>query len=445
MKNCSPLLTLLLILILPGSWAFAQDFQSAKNLSSSGKNQEAEQMFQQLLLQHPDDPEILIASAYNYSWMGKQELAIRQFKQALAIKQLDVNALIGLGYAFAWDKNYIKSRMCFSSVLRRHPNHMDATKGIAYSYLWQGNAEAAINYFRKLSREYPENPEFYYSEGLAYLSKREQQKAVGAFEKALDEDPTYLPAKFQLQTIEENSAKYTLNALGGYSALSEGLSTFGLRVVHAEAQFDKGWRAKFNFDNTLSLDLMSFALLNQQVSALSVGVVKDWNQFLLTDIDYGIRFFPEGQLQHFVKGAQAFFLPWNFQLKTGGFIGVSQSLENEWMGFVSINFPAFPNLRFEPTYYHLKTAYSLAAEHRVQLGALYRFPSGYELNVYGLWGTSNVNLENRRKNIMGWSVSGLVPITRQLQGQIILRQESSPIQEFSSIAGGLRYQIMKKG
>jgi tetratricopeptide (TPR) repeat protein len=444
MKNCSLLFSLALFMVWPGFVAWSQDLSTAKTLSVSGKYAIAEQQFQLLLEQQPDDAETLMASAYNYSWMGKQAMAIQQFRRALSFKQEDVNGLIGLGYAYAWDGNYINSRQCFTAILRRNPSHMDATKGLAYSYLWQGNAAAAINYFRKLSRDHSEIAEFYYGEGLAYLLQRKQRKAAIAFKQALAVDPAYQPARFQLQDVSESAAKFSVDFLAGYSGLGEGINTSGLRMVSAQAHFNKGWTAKFNYDNTLSLDLMSFALLDQQVQALSIGVVKDWNQKLLTDVDYGIRFFPEGNRQHFMKGAQVFFLPGNWQVKTGGFLGISSTIQNEWMGFVSMNVPTVANLRLEPTYYYMNTVLSPAPEHRVQLGALYRFPSGIELNAYGMWGNTNVTLENRRKDIVGWSVFSILPISSSLEGQIAIRQEKSPVQDFISIAAGLRYHILNR-
>lgn len=424
--------------------AISQSLAEAKLLSESGDHEAAELLFNQLLTEQPQNPEIILAHAYNLSWMGRNKQAVNQFTQAMRLGADTESAQTGLGYAYAWSKQYAQARNTFSSVARNQPDNLEAKKGIALTYLWQGQYEVALHYFDELLKSYPSNYDLLLGKGQALLCNKNKTEAATTFQQALEAQPESIEAKNYLEIAKKASNFLEGDLWLGFSHLDGDENKFGLRGLQLGAQLSSKWRGYLKYDNTLALDLLNFARLNKNAPFIAAGAVREWNSKLLTEMEYGLRFFEGGDLQHLVSGAQVFFLPENIRLKVGGFAGFGQNLSTEWMSYLSVDLPTWQGLRLEPTYYYIQPPNTSNTEHRVQLGLKYHpLGNGLELNLAGLYGQAAVPNESGEKDLFGWTFSGLIPVNQTLLGQFVVRQEKGVFYDFTSVALGLKVRINK--
>lgn len=420
---------------------YCQPLNHAKQLSQSGAYHEAETIFQKLLNEQPENGEVVLAHAYNLSWMGKHQKAVEKFKRA---EQLGANwedANLGIAYASAWSFHYDEARKIFSDILRKNPDNLSAQKGLAYTYLWQGNNETAILYFDQLIEKNGPSYDLLLAKGQSHLNNGDNNAAKSAFQMALEFSPDSDEVQQYLELARQTSRFLEVNLWSGYSVLGNDENKFGLRGVQLTAKFNNNWQAFAKYDNSLALDILNFVRQNKNIPTLSGGVVREWNKNFSSEIEYGVRFLEEDKIQHLVSGGQVYFLPWNVNIKIGGFVGFGQDLATEGMAYLSLNLPIINSLRLEPSYYYVLPPNNSSKEHRLQMRLQYLFGKGYEVNLYGLYGQSAIADESGNKQIYGWSTSALAPITPSLWGQLIVRQEIGVFNDFTSMALGVKVRF----
>lgn len=64
-----------------------------------------------------------------------------------------------------------------------------------------GNDQAALDHYTKASQLAPDQPESYNNAGIIYLDRGDKTNAEAMFRKALEVDPTFEPAKTNLQKM----------------------------------------------------------------------------------------------------------------------------------------------------------------------------------------------------------------------------------------------------
>ena len=384
-----------------------QTLAEARELAHSGKYLEAESILQTLSTENPNDPEITLARAYNFSWWARYTLALD----------------------------------AFSHVLKNDPSHPDALKGIAFTYLYQGNYSLAIDAFAKALNTQPNNYDLYLGIGMAHLQAKDYPGAQEAFSKALELQPDSREARQFIQSASLAPSYREADIWLGYSLLDGQENAIGLRGLQLSLQAAPKWRAILKYDNSLALDVLQIARSENNAPLVSIGTVREWNKQLFTELEYGLRFLDENKTQHFITGGQVFFLPKNIRIKAGGFAGIGKKLDSEWMTYLSINLPVFAHFRVEPTYYYVQPPNSPGAEHRFQMGLQFQTNRGYQLNVYGIYGSVLPEEGNSREKLFGWSATGLLPFSKSVWAQATIRQEKGVFYDFTSMALGLKIRL----
>lgn len=396
-----------------------------------------------LLSKSTDNPEMVLANAYNLSWAGNYNQAIKGFQRALQLGANWEESTLGLAYTYAWSGKYHLARTNFTAVLKKNEENMNAKKGIALSYLWQGNYEASIHYFDELIQTHSGDYDLLIGKGLAHLNNKDNQLAEQAFQEALYYKPESPEALQLLKTAQEAVHFLEANIWTGYSWLDENAGKFGLRGMQLSMLVSRKLRSFVKYDNSLAFDILNYVQRDKTVPTVIAGVVQEWNKTTLSQLEYGIRFLEGKEQQQLISASQVYFLPENYRLKVGGFIGFGSSLGKEGMGYISLNIPIFTTLRLEPTYYFIQPSQSDNQEHRFQLGLQFLPGTGYEINITGIYGKSAIADASGQQNIYGWSAGALIPISKVLSGQLAFRQEKGIFQNFSVLAAGLKLKLDK--
>ncbi|MFN0033824.1 MAG: tetratricopeptide repeat protein [Saprospiraceae bacterium] len=431
-----------ILLLLVATALSAQDLAEAKRLAQSGQHWEAEKIYSAALAKKPDDLEALIGAGYNYAWAGNHDQAGIKYEQALALDPSNPSALVGKGYNLAWAKQYAAAKYPFWSLEKIEPSSAEARKGLGYVYLWQGNGPVAINYFEKLVLDFPRDIEYYIALAQSYIIENQIKKARVALRSALAIDTANRVANQLLQNTYGIAAPLELDVWAGYSKAGE-MGTFNLRSVQLTGQVSKKLRMFLKYDNSLSLDLASLVRAEQEAQAFSVGAVTPMSKWLTSKFEYGTRILPEGVTQQIFSTEQVFFLPNRLGLKAGGFFGMSNKLNNEWLAYGSLRVPVSKVYAIEPYYFYARVENAPRPENRFMLNNQFRTPSGYELNIGALYGKAAVSREVSNDDIFGGYATLLMPFSQTVWGQFSLRWEKSPFEELKAAALGVKVRLEK--
>ncbi|MCB0643077.1 MAG: hypothetical protein KDC44_15615, partial [Phaeodactylibacter sp.] len=211
-------------------------------------------------------------------------------------------------------------------------------------------------------------------------------------------------------------------------------NALGLRNLQLAMRLQGKWTALLFYDNSLSLDIASFRQERGLGQSLGLGIVRNWAQSS-TELKLGNRQLLEAQNQQFINLSQSWFLKGRHTVKGGVFGAFSNELPNEWMGYAQLGLALNPAVQLEPTYFFIIPPASGEREHRLQLGLNYQTPKGYQFRLGGLWGTSN---QIEESNMSGWYASGVLPVSRWVWGQFLIRKENGYYQSFTTYAAGIK-------
>lgn len=418
----------------------AQDLAEAKRLAETGQYVEAQKMYNTILLNNPDELDALIGAGYNLSWAGRHDEARKKFESALRIDPKNTEALIGHGYNLAWNKQYAAAKSPFQMLNRLQPGHIEARKGMGYVYLWQGNGHVAIQYFEALIRENPENTEYHIALAQAFILEKKVKKARIILQTALEIEPSNRVANDLLQSTYGMAAPIELDLWTGYSETGD-MGTFNLRSAQLTAQVSKQLRMYLKFDNSLSLDLASLVRSNQEAQAFSIGAVLPSGDKLVSRFEYGARFLPDAAVQQVFSTEQVYFLSEKISLKGGGFIGLSNKINNEWLLFGSVRVPISTVYAIEPYYFFARVEGAPRSENRFMLNNQFRSKQGYELNIGALYGIAGLPRDAGKDKIYGTYITTVLPFSRTVWGQASVRWEKFPTGDLLAFGFGVKLRL----
>ncbi len=419
-----------------------EQYEEAQQLAFSKQHKDAEIMLSQLVQDYPDFLPGQLLRAHNHAWWKKYDIAIAEFEEILEKDPNNTKALNGLGYTLSWSGDTPKALHSFFMVLKLDVNNIEAKKGLGYTYLIAQNAEAAILVFNNLINDFPKEAEYHVGLGQAYLIDGKTKKARQTFEYALSLDQDNDNAKIFLNHARTKASVLETDIWAGWTKAGE-QERFGLRHLQLSYQFDKRFTSYARYDNSLSLDNIDFIARKEGASSFMLGTFAGWNAKLASRLEYGLRFFSDKETQHLVKGEQVFNFPKSFNIRVGGFAGLSGNAPTEWFTFISTNLPISKIFSFEPTYFYAKDENSSDPQHRFILSGKFRLPSGFELTAGGFYGKSNLDFAESKKEIKGGYAVAMLPIHENVWAMLSANYEDGFFNKTIVIAGGLKWRIHK--
>jgi len=145
-------------------------------------------------------------TAYNekkYSDAAKAFLKASEVKSYLGetFKDAEVNTSLAVNYAvedFLAAKKYDEALAFATSMSDAMPQNIDILISIVNINLQKGDVAATETYINKALAIDPSNKQLYYVLGTSYMDKKENDKATAALQKAIEIDPNYNEALYQL-------------------------------------------------------------------------------------------------------------------------------------------------------------------------------------------------------------------------------------------------------
>jgi tetratricopeptide (TPR) repeat protein len=133
------------ILIAPESFAdqfFRQRIEFYK--AHPAQLQEIITAYQEALMAHPDDPNILRILGRLYSQLGDRKNALRFYQRAVQADSADVQTAIALGDEYVAMEDWASAAEAYRQALRTDPQNARAHSNLAYCYARMGRLEEAI-------------------------------------------------------------------------------------------------------------------------------------------------------------------------------------------------------------------------------------------------------------------------------------------------------------
>lgn len=160
---------------------------------------------------------IIAYNAKKYVDAANAFMAANEIKSYLgeSFKDAEVNTSLAANYAvedFLAAKKYDEALTFAQGISERMPQNIDILISIVNINLQKGDVAATETYINKALALDPLNKQLYYVLGTSYMDKKENDKATIALKKAIEIDPSYNEALYQLGAHLYNLAVEKRNA-----------------------------------------------------------------------------------------------------------------------------------------------------------------------------------------------------------------------------------------
>jgi len=130
--------------------------------------------------------------------LGDTDAAIRSYEKCtqLGYKKDVMYAFLYFIYVSKGDD--IGASRSLKEGLEKYPNSTQLMTNLLNEYLKAGNLEPTLPLIDKLTTAEPENKQFHYSKGAVLDALKRYQEAESSYKRALEIDPNYLDARYNL-------------------------------------------------------------------------------------------------------------------------------------------------------------------------------------------------------------------------------------------------------
>ncbi|MBC8105147.1 MAG: tetratricopeptide repeat protein, partial [Anaerolineae bacterium] len=135
----------------------AQDIQRAFRLLQKGQRDEAREIFEKALEEHPDDPNVLNGVGWFRVNTGEVPAAQQMFEKCLEIQPADIGAMNGLANCFKQQGRVDEAIELWKQMLEKYPSANSMGWILAETYMERNEFEKALPIWEKLAKEQPEN------------------------------------------------------------------------------------------------------------------------------------------------------------------------------------------------------------------------------------------------------------------------------------------------
>lgn len=164
----------------------------------AGQLAEAEQRYQAVLQQHPNQPNALYFLGLLAHQVGNLEAAIAYYQSALTVRPNYIDAHNNLGAALQQQGKLEDAISHYQAALRLQPSNANALVNLGVTLQQQGRLEAAIGRFQKALQVNPDLPEVHTNLGHAFKQQGEMTQAIAHYQTAVQLLPQHPEAYVDL-------------------------------------------------------------------------------------------------------------------------------------------------------------------------------------------------------------------------------------------------------
>ena len=200
---------------------------------NAGNFEEAIENFDQALVVKPTDTDAALFAGGAYQQLGNLDKASEYFYKLVELDSADqqiYNFL--LAYETDEKENYEKASEILEKAQEKYPDDVNLKKQEVNLLLKQDKTEEAKQELEEAIQAEPDNAALYFNLGYLNEELEDQEAAIEAYKKALEVDPTYKNAAFNMAVIYYNR---------GYDFIKEANS---LGISAADRKKEKELHAK---------------------------------------------------------------------------------------------------------------------------------------------------------------------------------------------------------
>jgi Flp pilus assembly protein TadD len=429
----------------PGLTSLAQQSGSAQALQAEAQRLQragdfaaAESAYDKLLQADPSNLEARLGRGHVRSWQRKFAGAKADFQDVLRADPNNISASNGLGYAFAWSGAYPDAEGRFKQTLAIAPDQAEALEGLAYVALWRGDAKEAVKRFQALQARSPTNAGIAVGLGQAHLVAGDRAAARTAFEQALSLEPGREDAKKGVQAASAASRFFEATLFAGHTRFDNGpgsANTDKDGVRFAELAYTPNPNLRFwaQYDNGLSLDNADLARQNREAATYYLGGLVHYLGRYTTRIELGHRNLPDGIGQDILRGEQVFFLPNDYTVKAGAWLGHREDGHTERIFHAGAGIPVNKAFRLEPTMFYSRTGVPGEKQWRGLIAGEYTFDAGYRIG--GGFSAGRTYTATEDHEVRDVFLTASAPFAGRHRAHVFVRHEDLGFDKKTSVIG----------
>jgi len=159
--------------------------QAVKDLTD-GNYTAAEQEFQSVLHEQPQNVGALSNLGVIYSRTNRADQAIAMYQRALKVSPNDEALLLNLGLVYLRQEAHLKALPLFARVVEIDPRHMQARQLLALCRVYAAQLAPAISDLEALNTANPHDAQILFLLGFAYLKNKEPERAKAVFQQMFE-------------------------------------------------------------------------------------------------------------------------------------------------------------------------------------------------------------------------------------------------------------------
>jgi tetratricopeptide (TPR) repeat protein len=163
-------------------------FKEAVNLASSGRLEEAKNVFEEILLEDPKNADVLYNLGMCFTDLGQPDDAITVLKKSIGYNPKYSNSYVALGYAYAKTGDRESATKYFLEALQLDPDNSYAMRNLGGLFGKSGDMEKSLYYLDKAYKINPSDANTVYGLGYCYQQLKNYQKADQYYRKVLEMD-----------------------------------------------------------------------------------------------------------------------------------------------------------------------------------------------------------------------------------------------------------------
>ena len=176
---------------------------------------EAEAALKSAISLNPD-PAFLINLATCFKHRKNYADAVKIYNEILDKNPSDSKTHYSLGCVFDELGNVDSSLDSFKAAIKFDPDNKDAQYALGSAYLKKSNGKEALLNLCPVAGHFPTDAGLYHKIGQAWHSLNDYEKAKGAYKRAIDIDPRFAEAYYDLACAELDSKEF-VDAIDGFN------------------------------------------------------------------------------------------------------------------------------------------------------------------------------------------------------------------------------------
>ena len=161
-------------------------FDRAVQALTAGNYPAAEQEFQAVLRQEPNNIAAIVNLGILYARTNRTDKAVAEYKKALQLSPNDEPILLNLGLVYLKQEFHSKALPYFARVVALDPKNLQARQLLAVCRIYTGKLAEGIQDLEKLEAANPKNEQLLFLLGFAYLKNDSPDKAKTVFNRMLE-------------------------------------------------------------------------------------------------------------------------------------------------------------------------------------------------------------------------------------------------------------------